>query len=384
MRSRSRGDEIRVGVPTLSRTTDGRSRVDVDVDGIEVYLAADAPLATNGDAWASMMLLPAAKSRGTLRVDADLDARLAANFGRIQATAREFWGFAGAAVVPRGAVERAPAGGSAMFFTCGVDSFHTLRRHRGSIERLIFVRGLNINLTDLADDARFAPVRAGIEAVARELGIEVVFAESNLRSHPTFGRVGWDVSHLGALAGVAHALAPVVSRVYVASSDIPAPYGSRPDLDPLWSSGAVEIVNDGSETFKPEKVRAIADWPLVHRHLRVCHSTRGNELNCGACFKCVRTQLLFAIAGARERLETFPQTPLTELIDGIPWVEEEYHPLWTMLYGQIRDPAIIAAIERLVARRPSAVERLQASAPWLRKTAPGRAIRKLAKRLLVR
>jgi len=98
----------------------------------------------------------------------------------------------------------------------------------------------------------------------------------------------------------------------------------------------------------------------------------------------VRTQLLFALAGMRERLETFPQTPLPELIDGIPWVEELYYPLWTMLYGQLRDPAIIAAIERLVARRPSVVERLQASAPWLRKTAPGRAIRRLAKRILVR
>jgi hypothetical protein len=186
-----------------------------------------------------------------------------------------------------------------MFFTCGVDSFYTLQKRKDAVERLIFVRGLNINLVDPDDTRLWDQARAGVADVARELGIRAVLAETNLRVDPTFSRVDWDASHVAALAGVAHALAPVVSRVYVASSDIPAPYGSRPELDPLWTSGAVEIVNDGSELLKPGKVRAIADWPLVHRHLRVCFRNRGSELNCGHCMKCVGTQLRFELVGAR-------------------------------------------------------------------------------------
>jgi hypothetical protein len=384
MQASSRDAGINVGAPVLSRTQDGRWRVAANVDGTEAFLTSDDELVANGDAWASAMLLPAAASESALSVDSDLDAQLNANFGRVQTRARDYWGFKGARVSARRLVERSPAGGQAMFFTCGVDSFYTLRRRQASLERLIFVRGLNINLVDLANEARFAPVREGIEAVARALGIRAVVAESNLRTHPTFSRVGWWNSHIAALAGVAHALAPVVSRVYVASDELPLPLGSDPTLDPLWSSAAVEIVNDGSEATRLDKVRAIADWPLVHRHLRVCYANRGNELNCGRCRKCVGTQLRFEIAGARDRLETFPRTPMLELIDGLPYIPKDIMSLWIDVQRHVDDPKLKAAIARLLGRQPSAVERLQEKALWLRKTAVGRRVRKLAKRMLVR
>ena len=358
-------------------------RARADVNGEELWLEADAPLAPVGDAWASMLLMAAARDGATLRVEADLDRRLHDNFRRIDEVARSWWGFPGAAGVEAARlVDRAPSGGAALYFTCGVDSFYSLRKHRHAIERLIFVRGLNVNLVDPADQSAWERARAGVANVAAELAIPVVFADTNLRRHPTFTRVGWDVSHVGALAGIAHALAPGVSRVFLGSSDLPAPYGSRPELDPLWSSGAVEIVNDGWELLKPGKVRAIADWTAVHRHLRVCYRPGSGALNCGACAKCVRTQLLFEIAGTRERLETFPRTPIAGQIDGLPWIDRDAHFLWEQLVPEIRDPAIVAAIARLLARRPPPLERLRGRAHRLRQSAPGRMLRRFVRRLL--
>jgi hypothetical protein len=271
-----------------------------------------------------------------------------------------------------------------MFFTCGVDSFYTLWRRKDAIRRLIFARGLNINLAGVDDAVLWQRAHDGVAAVARALDLRATFVECNLRHHPVFSRVGWEVSHIAAIASVAHALSPVVSRVFVSSSELRLPYGSDPTLDPLWSSAAVELVGDGWDVLRLDKVRAIADWPLVHRHLRVCFRSRDGSLNCGRCMKCVGTQLRFELAGARDRLETFPRAPLRELIDGIPWIAREHVSLWTEVLPHVHDPALNAAIVRMIERRPSAVERLRARALWLRRSAVGRLLRRSAKRLLVR
>src|SRR6185295_2775206 len=144
----------------------------------------------------------------------------------IQAIARHHWRHKPVRVVADRVVHREKSGGDALFFTCGVDSFYSLMRCRDVVERLIFVRGLNINLIDATDEAHWQLVRRGVAAVADELGIPALFPETNLRLHPTFCRVGWDVSHLAAVAGIAHTLAPVVSRIHVATSDARLPYGS--------------------------------------------------------------------------------------------------------------------------------------------------------------
>jgi hypothetical protein len=381
----SRRESIVVRAPALSRMSDGRWRVGAEVDGAEVYLIADEPLVANGDAWASMMLLAAAKSGATLRVESDLDARLSANFGRIQPIARQHWGFNGADVVADRLVDRAKSGGGdAMFFTCGVDSFYALKACKDTIGRLIFVRGLNINLVDPKDSQRWKPARDGVAEVARELGIPASFPETNLRMHPIVSRVGWDISHVSAIAGVAHAMAPVISRIHVAGSEERLPYGSDPSLDPLWGSSAVELVNDGSEPSRLEKVKAIADWPLVHRNLSVCYESRGSEINCGVCMKCVGTQLRLEIIGARDRIQTFPKAPMHELIDAVPWLDSDRLTRWQhSILPHIRDTKIREAFMRLLERRPSAVDRLRGKALWLRKTAGGRFVRNAAKRLLI-
>jgi len=326
------------------------------------------------------MLLPAAKAGATLRIACDLDERLHAGLERILAIASAYWGFPGAEVVASGLARRQPSGDRAMFFSGGIDSFYTLQQRRAELDRLVLVGGFVI---PTGDAVRFAEARRWVDAVGREVGLRSSAVEVSLREHKVFDSAPWEVTHGGALAAVAHALAPTLSRVYIASSDTPAPWGSRPHLDPLWSSGAVEIVSDG-EPRKIDKVAKIAHWPLVHRYLRVCYANLGSSMNCGRCRKCVRTQLMFDLYGAREKLQTFPQLPLPELIDGLPSLDGQDPGIWTELIERLHDRTIMAAVGRFVRRRPTPIERVAKRTQWMRRSAAGRWMRRAGKRLLAR
>ena len=87
------------------------------------------------------------------------------------------------------------------------------------------------------------------------------------------------------------------------------PWGSHPDLDPLWSTERTFLRVDGAEVTRTEKVTAIAASPIAPSRLKVCWRA-DIEANCGRCEKCVRTQCALAIAGALERAPVFLQ-PLT-------------------------------------------------------------------------
>ena len=370
-----------IGAPELTRTPHGAWRLETPVNGRRFFIESDAPLAATADAALCMMLLPAARAKAALRIDADVDRRLYEAVPSLQAIARRYWNFAGGPVTARGLVDRRPQGSSAMFFSGGVDSFHTLRRRRDEVERLVFLRGFDIGLDD---SERFAKARAWIGEVGGALGIPTVIVRSDLRQHSDFRRLKWSAAHGAAMAAIAHALAPVASRFYFASGDMRENWGSTPELDVLWSSSAVDFVNDGAESRRLDKVRAIADWPLVHRFLRVCWEHRSTALNCGACEKCVRTQAMFAIAGALDRIETFPRAPLAELVDGVPYVLPNDVHHWRAIAAATPDANVAAAVGRLLERRPSPVDWLRARTDWLKRVPGGRAVRAIGRTLLGR
>jgi len=382
MLTRAARPPITVAKPRIERLAGGRWRLSTSVAGRVVSISGEDLLAANADAWVAMLLLPAAKAGVPLQIDADLDETLQRNVPRILGVARQYWGFRGTSVGTSGLVRRAATGGSAMFFTGGVDSFFTLRRRGNEIERLIFVNGFDIGLDDVR---RFAAAREWIDGVARLLGIKAAYPTTDLKTHPMFHALRWGlVSHGAALATVAHAMAPLMSRVFVASTDVNPPWGSTPELDPLWSSGAVEIVNDGSEFNRLSKVRAIADWEPVHRYLKVCISNQARDLNCGACEKCVRTQLAFAAAGALDRLQTFPSGSLIQRIDDLPYIPEHRKGWWREVHDAIADRPIRDAIDRCLARRIPVVDWLQQKTEWLRRSSTGRVVRRLGGRLITR
>ena len=206
---------------------------------------------------------------------------------------------------PLGEVDRPqPERGAACFFTAGVDSFYTLLKHRDEISGLVFVHGFDVALTDHAMRATASKAMKRVAIAFRKPLIEV---ETNLREFAD-RYVSWDYYHGAALASVALLLASRFARMYVASTRSYAgliPMGSHPLLDPLWSTEHIEIVHDGCEAARVDKVAAVARCDLALTTLRVCWENPAGAYNCGRCEKCLRTMVDLRIADALDRCTTF-------------------------------------------------------------------------------
>ncbi len=100
---------------------------------------------------------------------------------------------------------------------------------------------------------------------------------------------------------VAQLLANHVHTVIVPSTHARAdlfPWGSHPDLDPLWSSDDVRVEHHGIDTTRSQKISAIAESAVAMRHLRVCWKNTNETYNCGTCEKCIRTKIGLRAAAA--------------------------------------------------------------------------------------
>ncbi len=329
----------------------GTNRITLEVGAHSFFLESEHPLTAAPEIAASAFYLPARSAGVRIEFESPLDREFLANLDRVGKLADSWWGWPAAVetvVAKKSESSASPRAGTGLFFTAGVDSFCTLRRNLGQIDSLISVHGFDVALRD---GRRFAEVERRLSRIANGLDLDLICIKTDLRHHPLFRSLGWPLTHGAALAAVAHSLRNRFGRILIASSDVLPPWGSHPDLDVLWSSSDLEIVNDASELTRLEKVRSIADWELVGETLKVCWENRSAELNCGACEKCVRTQVQFATTQERAKLSAFPGGELLDKIDGLPFVEEELHKQWIEIRQSTRDPAVQAAIERVLARR---------------------------------
>ena len=215
---------------------------------------------------------------------------------------------------PKGASREPLARGTGVFFSLGVDSFYTLLKRNGPrsnpegrVSDLLTVRGFDIPL-DSSRDSLWRNVANNVETVARDFNLRAILAETNVRdlSDPI---VPWGLYHGAAMAALALALQGTLGKVYVPSSASYArlhPWGTSPLLDPLWSTAEVEVVHDGCEANRLQKVAAIKDSALALGLLRVCFLSGDSAYNCGRCEKCVRTLICLLAAGALGHCKTLP------------------------------------------------------------------------------
>lgn len=146
---------------------------------------------------------------------------------------------------------------------------------------------------------------------ARGLGKSLVPVETN---HFPFGyryNLSRNLSQGGALASVALLLG--FPRVFVPSSYSYSqlfPLGSHPLTDPLWANEGMEIIHDGSEARRVDKVMRIAEHDQALANLRVCFNDM--NVNCGKCQKCLRTMIPLKLL--RAAAVPFPPLPPTAVI----------------------------------------------------------------------
>jgi len=253
-------------------------------------------------------LLPAMRRGETLRCGEGISARLresTAQFQRVLTSwDRHLHGgatrFSAVAVEApeRRPVERCePGRGTACFFTAGADSLHSAITNLGRLDALIHVRGFGT----LPEDTPLGEMVQGrVREAARLLGLPLLEVVTDLKDFSDRCDVSWEEYHGSALATIALLLAPHFSRVLIPATNSYAdlvPLGSHPLLDPLWSTERVEIVHDGGDASRIEKLHTAAGHPAGRAHLQVCWEHANQRYNCGICEKCIRTGVAVRLAG---------------------------------------------------------------------------------------
>lgn len=197
----------------------------------------------------------------------------------------------------------------AMLYSGGVDAYATLFRHFEEVPDLITIKGADMTLDDEVQWKELLCCNKRTKVLQQNT---IYYIESNLREFIT-SEVKCLVEGFNWYGKIQHGLAlsclttPLsylnnYSIVYIASSfDRKEGYefinwGSIPEIDNLIRFNNTNIVHDGIELTRQEKVNYIVDWTVFKKQniqLRVCYSNRDHTLNCNKCSKCLMT--IFAI-----------------------------------------------------------------------------------------
>ncbi|MGD2179510.1 hypothetical protein [Lusitaniella coriacea] len=306
---------------------------------IEIYFEypkrfADC-LSEDADAFVPALLLPAMEMGESLEIEPPISEKLFRNTRKIQDIFCQWHpeNFKQILVFARNVVKRNLPNRSHVgaFFSLGVDSFYTFHKHihpnnplLPKISHLIHMKGIEFPLSYYKDD-REQEVNQRIEEVARATNIDVVFGETNIRSHFP---LKWGLYYHGAaLASVALSLSGGFNSVLLPSTDSYKKifhWGSSPLIDHLWSTENTELVHDGSEVERAEKTaKFLTQNALAMKYLRVCLKNYGGAGNCGKCTKCVRTMLPLEISGKLSMFQTFPNS-LPKNWDKILEIKDEH------------------------------------------------------------
>lgn len=296
---------IRVEIPQV-RERNGEWIVSANIAGEELWFSSpDLPLAASPEAFLSAMLIASQLNGDRLASGAKVCSKWKRNVTKLLKVTDGWWKLKTNA--PKSAAHslyrrKRWFRKTALFFTAGVDSFHTLLAYPKRVHALINVQGFDI---PLEDEERLASAEHTLREVAKARRIPLIRIRTNLRSHPYFSKANWEMTHGSALAAVAHLLAGHFHNFVLSSStrgDDPRAWGSTWQIDSLWSSRAVKFLSWGEHLSRAEKAEQIADHALSRAHLRVCWQGRGDVPNCGECPKCTRTMVALAWCG---KLESF-------------------------------------------------------------------------------
>ena len=207
------------------------------------------------------------------------------------------------------------SGGSACFFSGGVDAFNTLFQHLDEHPALITVWGADVSLNDVRG---WEIVRQHSQNTAEQLNLNFYTIKCNfhcflneriLNKMIRSSGDGWwhGFQHGVGLIGLAAPLAYSLGKttLYIASSYTEADKGtytcaSDPSIDNFVRFAGCHIVHDGYNFTRMDKVKNIcrcAENGMEFRPtLRVCWIETGGK-NCCKCEKCIRTMAELIVSG---------------------------------------------------------------------------------------
>ncbi len=325
------------------------------------FRTAHSPVASCGDPFVPAAVLPAMRGKFDIDIRCAISEDILLAAGRVQAIERAWhsnWGMVKLnAATTIADPQRASTGAVAAFFSGGVDSFYTLQKHRNEITHLIFVSGFDV---PLHRSALRQLITRELRRTAEEIELPLIEVETNLREFSDSSSFSWEDQHGAGLAAVAHFLAPSFDKVYIPSSyALPFlfPYGSHPGLDPMWNSKSLELVHDGIEATRFDKIGALSSWDTAVRNLRVCWQLVEGQYNCCRCRKCLWTMALLRAHGVLGRAASFPVAlDLRRLSEqGADATEHTYRLIQALAKVEQRgdDPALAEALRNALNRKDS-------------------------------
>lgn len=199
-----------------------------------------------------------------------------------------------------------PSQGSACFYSGGLDATQTLISHLAEQPHLLSIWGADIKYDN---ETGWQVVRDSLKKTASCFDIPLVEIRSSFREFDQEGvldadysaqlKDGWwhGVKHgIGLLGHAApYAFMKGLSAVYIASSNCPQDgkvrCASHPSIDNHVRFGNCQVVHDGYEFTRQEKVQNVVDYCNISRNniiLHVCWESQSGG-NCCFCEKCYRT-----------------------------------------------------------------------------------------------
>ncbi|WP_299252420.1 hypothetical protein [uncultured Aquimarina sp.] len=193
---------------------------------------------------------------------------------------------------------------SAMLFSGGVDAYATYIRVKDKTPDLITILGADIGIDDQSQWKDFTDF-VETEKLLKKNGKEYI--ETNVRGFYTYqvellledigwwGKVQHGLSLIGSVAPISYVNS--YSSIYIASSytkEVDVAWGSTPEIDNKITWASVQVIHDGYELKRQDKVDLIAQFASESNtkfKLRVCYSEFREEFNCSNCEKCFRTIL---------------------------------------------------------------------------------------------
>lgn len=195
--------------------------------------------------------------------------------------------------------------------SCGVDSFHTIlsllqKRAETPLDVLTFFNvGSHRSTSGFSDDEsrRLFQQRLDMNAkCAEEIELPLLSVDSNIGAYLCLHQVPYTRVHAFCSLSAVLACGSYFNRYYYSSSQSkydPSRLNKatgfiESKLCPWLSTEYVGFESYGGDITRLQKLRDIADSPLVQKHLNVCW----RELeNCGKCPKCIRTLMELYVLG---------------------------------------------------------------------------------------
>lgn len=239
---------------------------------------------------------------------------------------------------------------TAAFFSGGVDSFALLVDHGRVVDDLIFVKGFDVPIGDVA---RTEEVLASVVPAAEATGKPLMILETDVRdfSDPT---CDWTWYVYGALIGTSILLERTHRTVLVAASvaDRHLPDEAVRLRGHGFGTERMDMRISGRDQTRVEKVEAVARSGIARDTLRVCWQNVAGTVNCGTCDKCVRTVAELAATGCTGMISTLPTAVDLDLLAAHPAVTRSDRAFLT----ETRDaalahdePDVAAALDRALA-----------------------------------